>query len=69
LIPLGAGIPGADHAVAIQQVDGVVGHPVDQQLKPIGRRQILYGTGEFEFHIVHIRQPQMTLSYGDGLLL
>jgi hypothetical protein len=54
LDPLGAGVPGADHAVAIQQIDRVVGDRIDQKLEPGAIRQVLYGTGKFEFHFVHI---------------
>jgi hypothetical protein len=54
LDPLGAGVPGADHAIAIQEIDRVVGDRIDQELEPIGGRQVLYGTGKLEFHFVHI---------------
>jgi hypothetical protein len=54
LDPLGAGVPGADHAVAIQQIDRVIGDGIDQELEPGGGRQVLYGTGKLEFHFVHI---------------
>src|SRR5689334_25011897 len=50
--PLGAGVPGPDHAIRIQEIDGVVGDGVDQQLKAVGGRQVLYGTGKLEFHLL-----------------
>jgi hypothetical protein len=54
LDPLGPGVPGADHAIAIQETDRAVGDRTDQELEPIGGRQFLYGTGKLEFHFVHI---------------
>ena len=54
LDPLGARVPGADHAIAIQKTDCVVGDRIDQKLEPGAVRQVLYGTGKLEFHFVHI---------------
>src|ERR1700720_2296043 len=62
LDPFGAGVPGADHAVAIQKIDRVVGNRIDQKLEPRAVRQVLHGTGEFEFHFAHITPWGIALS-------
>jgi hypothetical protein len=54
LDPLGPGVPGADHAVAIQQIDRAVGDRTNQELEPIGGRQVLYGTGNLSSILFHI---------------
>jgi hypothetical protein len=59
---LGPRVPGADHAVAIQQIDRAVGDRIDQELEPVGGRQVLYGTGKLEFHFVHITPSGIALS-------
>src|SRR5262249_34289554 len=55
LDPLRASVPGADHAVAIQQIDRIVRDRIDQELESVRGRQLLYGAGKLEFHFIHIR--------------
>jgi hypothetical protein len=46
----GAPVPGADHAFGVDQIDGIVGEGVNQELEPLGIRELLDGTGEAQFH-------------------